>query len=176
LPPTRIQKIRDGGNSETGGVTVVYVVSDKKTMPDDHEKFYNIVAAYTLERILKHTEALGRKASVRFGHVKGFNHSATVDFFKNRNWRLGDYDTLAEQPKWISADSNSGIQLADLYAGILGAAMIADRFGNYEAGYLERIKGQVRKSKSGRISGYGIKAVSMDGDPKSFKWWPEGWL
>ena len=44
---------------------------------------------------------------------------------------------LIDEPKWISADSNSGVQLADLYAGILGATMIPDRFGNYEAGYLE---------------------------------------
>jgi len=32
--------------------------SDKKTVPEDHAKFYNIVAAFTLERILKHTEDL----------------------------------------------------------------------------------------------------------------------
>jgi len=89
---------------------------------------------------------------------EGFNHSATVDFFKNRNWRLGDYDTLAEQPKWISVDSNSRIQLADLYAGILGAAMIADRFGNYEAGYFGKDQGagkkiEIRKDKRVRHKG-----------------------
>jgi len=173
--PHEYRKYVAGEIAKLECVTVVFVISDKKTMPDDHEKFYNIVAAYTLERILKHAEMSGGKASVRFGHVRGFDHSTTLDFFQNRNWRLGDYGRLAERPKWISADTNSGIQLADLYAGILGAAMIADRFGNYEAGYLERIKGQIRKSKSGKISGYGIKAVSSDGDPKSFKWWPKGW-
>jgi len=156
-------------------VTVIFVISDKKTVPDDHEKFYNIVAAYTMERILKHSEVSGKKTSVRFGHVKGFNHSVTLDFFRKRLWRLGNYTTLAEQPKWISADSNSGIQLADLYAGILGAAMIADKFGNFEAGYLEKVKHQIRKSRAGKIGGYGIKAISADSNPKSFKWWPEGW-
>jgi len=30
-----------------------------------------------------------------------------------------------EQPVWIAADSNSGNQLADMYTGILGAAMIS---------------------------------------------------
>jgi len=169
------RKYVTGEIAKLEGVTVIFVISDKKTAPDDHEKFYNIVAAYAMERILKYAETSGKKASVRFGHVKGFNHSTTLDFFKKRDWRLGDYGSLAEQPKWISADSNSGIQLADIYAGILGAAMIADKFGSYEAGYLEKIKGQIRKSKSGKIDGYGIKAISADNDPKSFKWWPKGW-
>jgi hypothetical protein len=80
-----------------------------------------------------------------------------------------------DEPKWISADSNSGVQLADQYAGILGAAMIPDRFGNYEAGYLEKIRHQIRKSNQGKISGYGIKAISADNNPQSFKWWPKGW-
>ena len=65
--------------------------------------------------------------------------------------------------------------MADLYAGILGAAMVADRYGNYEAMYLEKIKPQIRKAPEGQISGFGIKAISLDNNPKSFKWWPEDW-
>ena len=156
-------------------VTVIYIISDKKTMPDDHAKFYNIVAAYTLERILKHTEELNAKVSVHFGHVKNFNNSLTLDYFQNKTWRLGSYNTLNEQPKWIASDTNSGIQLADQYAGILNAAMIADRHGDFEPSYLEKIKHQIRKSKNGKISGYGIKAISADSDPKLFKWWIKGW-
>ena len=156
-------------------ITVIYVISDKKTMPADQIKFYNIVAAYTLERILQNAMRFGKKASVRFGHVRGFEHSSTLDFFQKRDWRLGDYNSLEEKPKWIAADTNSGIQLADCYAGILGSAMIADRYGNYEPSYLEKIKHQIRISKNGKISGYGIKAISADSDPKSFKWWPKSW-
>jgi hypothetical protein len=157
-------------------LSVIYVVSDKKAVPDDQAKFYNTVAAFTLERILKHTEDLETKVSVRFGHVRGFNHAATLDYFRQRDWRVCDYRCLYDEPKWISADSNSGIQLADLYAGILGAAMIADRFGNYENGYLRTIQHQIRKSAKGTINGYGIKALSADNKPQSFNWWPEGWI
>lgn len=157
------------------GITVIYVISDKKTMPADHAKFYNIVAAYTLERILQNAMRFGKKVSVRFSHVKGFDHSKTLDFFHNRDWRLGDYNFLSEEPRWIAADLNSGIQMADCYAGILGSAMVADRYGNYEPLYLEKIKHQIRKSKLGKISGYGIKAISADSDPKLFKWWINGW-
>jgi len=157
-------------------ITVIYVISDKKTVPEDHAKFYNLVAAFTLERILKHAEKTNNKVSVRFGHVRGFNHSTTIDFFNKRDWRLCNYNRLLDQPKWIQADSNSGIQLADLYAGILGAAMIADRFGDFEPGYLETIKHQIRISAEGKISGYGIKAISADNEPQSFKWWPTGWV
>ena len=144
-------------------------------MPDDHVKFYNIVAAYTLERILKHADELKTKVSVFYGHVKGFNSQVTLDYFQNKNWRLGNYSNLKEQPKWIGADTNSGIQLADQYAGILGAAMLADRHGNFEPSYMEKIKPQIRKSRKGRICGYGIKAITIDSNPKLFKWWPQGW-
>ena len=162
--------------SKIENIKVIYVISDKKTIPKDHTKFYNIVAAFTMERILKHAEEINSNAIVRYGHVRGFNHSTTLDYFKLRKWRFGDYNRLLEQPKWISADTNSGIQLADMYAGILGAAIISDRFGNFESSYLEKIKHQIRKSKKEKINGYGIKAISTDNNPMTFKWWPEGWI
>ena len=170
-----VRKYATGEIAKLDNIAVVYVISDKRAVPEDHVKFYNIVAAFTLERILKHTENLDTKVHVRFGHIRGFNHSTTLDYFKKRDWRSCNYSRLIDEPKWISADSNSGVQLADLYAGILGAAMISDRFGNYEAGYLERIRHQIRKSNRGEISGYGIKAISADNNPQSFKWWPKGW-
>jgi hypothetical protein len=157
------------------GITVLYVISDKKTVPKDHVKFYNLVAASTLERILKHSKELNSKICVRFGHIRGFDHSTTTDYFCRRNWHSGNYDRLVNEPNWIGADTNSGIQLADMYAGILSAAIIADKFGDFEPSYLEKIKHQIRKSDHGKISGYGIKALSADNNPRSFKWWPQGW-
>jgi hypothetical protein len=53
--------------------------------------------------------------------------------------------------------------------------MIADKHGDFEPSYLEKIKHQIRKSKNGKISGYGIKAISKDSNPKSFKWWIKDW-
>jgi len=170
------RKFVTGEIAKIDGIKIIFVISDKKTMPDDHEKYYNIVAAYTMERILKYAEELKTKVSVRFGHVKSFRHSTTLEYFQKRNWRLGQYGILLEQPKWIAAETNSGIQLADLYAGILGAAMITDKFGNFEVSYLEKIKHQIRTSNKGKISGYGIKAISADNNPKTFKWWPQGWM
>jgi len=169
------RKFITGEISKLEGVTVIYVISDKKTTPKNHTIFYNVVAALTLERILRHSEKLNRKVCVWFGHVKGFNHSTTIDYFQKRDWRKINYNVLLEQPKWIPADTNSGIQLADQYAGILGAAMIADKHGNFETSYLEKIKHQIRKSEYGKVNGYGIKAISADNDSQSFKWWPHGW-
>jgi hypothetical protein len=170
-----VRKYVAGEIAKLEDITVIFVISDKKAVPEDHSKFYNIVAAFALERILKHAEDQNAKTQVRFGHIRGFDHSTTLDYFRKRDWRLCDYNRLLDEPKWISADSNSGIQLADLYAGILGAAMIPDRFGNYEAGYLEKIRHQIRKSAQGKVSGYGIKAISADNNPQSFRWWPDGW-
>ena len=169
------KKFTAGEIAKIEGVTVIYVISDKKTVPMDHAKFYNIVAASTLERILKFAEECDTKVCVRFGHIRGFDHTGTLDYFNNRVWRIGDYKRLVDAPKWIFAENNTGIQLADQYAGILSSAMTADRFGNFEPSYLETIKQQVRKSKDGKISRYGIKAMSADNDPKSFRWWLKGW-
>jgi hypothetical protein len=170
-----VRKYVAGEIAQLKDVTVIYVISDKRIASENHERFYNLVAALTMERILNHTEELNAKVTVRFGHIRGFDHSTTIDYFKKRDWRYCNYDRLINEPEWISADTNSGIQLADLYAGILGAAMIPDRFGNYEAVYLETIKHQIRKSNSGRISGYGIKAITWENNPRFFKWWPKEW-
>ncbi|MDR3020777.1 MAG: DUF3800 domain-containing protein [Treponema sp.] len=169
------RKFITGEIAKLEGVNVIYVISDKKTTPKDHAMFYNTVAALTLERILKHSEKINKKVRVWFGHVRGFNHSTTIDYFNKWDWRKVNYNNLLEQPKWIPADTNSGIQLADQYAGILGAAMIADKHGNFEPSYLENIQHQIRKSEQGKINGYGIKAISADNDSQSFKWWPQGW-
>jgi len=169
------RKYVTGEIAKLEGVTVIYVISDKKTMPDDHTIFYNIVAAYTLERILKHAEELKSKVSVRYGHIKGFNHLSTLNYFQSKTWRLGKYENLIDQPKWIFAENNTGIQLADQYAGIFGSAIKSDEFGNFEPSYLETIKHQIRKSKHGKISGYGIKAITLDSNPKMFKWWIKDW-
>ena len=157
------------------GITVIFVISDKKTMSKDHSIFYNAVAALTLERILRHTEKLNTKVSVWFGHVRGFNHTSTIDYFNNRDWKNIKYSNLLVPPTWIPAENNSGIQLADQYAGMLGSAMIMDNYGGFEPAYLEKIKHHIRKSDTGKISGYGIKAISADENPKSFDWWPKGW-
>ena len=73
-----IRKYITGEIAKIDEITVIYVISDKKTVPEDHAKFYNIVAAFTLERLLKHSEKLNSKVCVRFGHIRGFNHSTTL--------------------------------------------------------------------------------------------------
>jgi hypothetical protein len=98
----------------------------------------------------------------------------TLDYFRKRKWRLCDYHRQLDELKWIFVDCNSEIQPTDLYAVFLEAAMIPDRFGNYEAGYLEKTRHQVRKSAQGKISGFGITAISADNDPQSFKSWLDG--
>ena len=55
---------------EAGGRNMTQVKILEKAVPDDHEKFYNIVAACSLERILKHAEELDAKICVWFGQKK----------------------------------------------------------------------------------------------------------
>jgi len=144
----------------------------KNHMKTDNKE---ILLAFVLERILKHTEKVNANVNVWFGHIRGFNHNSTTEYFQKRDWRNIKYNLLKKMPKWIPAENNAGLQLADQYAGILGAAMIADAYGNFEPTYIETVKHQIRKSEDGKTSGYGIKAISLDNNPQSFKWWPQGW-
>jgi len=60
-----VRKFIAGEIAEIKNLSVIYVVSDKKTVPEDHAKFYNIVAALTLERILNHSNG-----GLKGGHKK----------------------------------------------------------------------------------------------------------
>jgi hypothetical protein len=62
-----VRKYVTGEIAKLDEVTVIYVISDKKTVPDDHAKFYNNVAAFTLERILKKTEELDAQSLLGLG-------------------------------------------------------------------------------------------------------------
>ena len=85
------RKFVTGEIAKIEGIKIIFVISDKKTMPDDHEKFYNIVAAYTMERILKYADELKTKVCVRFGHKKKPRSAScklTLQGFYNRSSRF----------------------------------------------------------------------------------------
>jgi hypothetical protein len=72
---------------------VVYVVVEKAAIPagsglrTDHVIFYNYAACMTMERILhaaRDWQGGVRDVVVRFGHVKGFDHSKTCSYFSRK--------------------------------------------------------------------------------------------
>jgi hypothetical protein len=162
-------------------IRVVYVVVDKSAIPAsammrrDQAIFYNYAAGMILERVaLAARDWPGgyRDAIVKFGHVKGFNHTSTVNYLGLRrsmpDWvpwqriRSFQFDGMAN---W------DGLQAADQYAGMLSAAMVPDPYGNYEANHFVRVC-QTQLRRVGTTAwGRGFKFLGAAPTMHAYPWW-----
>ncbi|RSS53244.1 DUF3800 domain-containing protein [Streptomyces sp. WAC01280] len=165
-------------------VKIVYVVVEKAAIPAhagmrrDQVLFYNFAAGITLERLLlaaKNWEGGSRDLVVKFGHVRGFDHRTTCDYFKIKPQNNPGYipwgllrgqPTFEDQAKW------DGLQAADQYAGMLSAAVRPDRYGGYEATHLLAIRHQLRRDWRGASRNYGFKILGNEATFTSLPWWP----
>jgi hypothetical protein len=165
------------------GLMVVYVVVEKAAIPAsagmyrDHVLFYNFAACMTMERILlaaRDWRGGTRDVIVRFGHVRGFDHSRTSTYFNRKSladpwvpWeRLHGAVHFDDQATW------DGLQAADQYAGMLNAALRPDQFGGYEESHLMRIRHQIRRDSADRTWGWGFKVLGNAATFTSLPWWP----
>lgn len=80
--------------AQVSGVIVIYAIVEKETIPTtyamyrDHELFYNFAACIIMERVLRAAQEWRygpRDVIVRFGHVKGFDHDTTIEFFEKKS-------------------------------------------------------------------------------------------
>lgn len=169
--------------AQVPGITVVYVVVEKATIPsasgmyNNHVLFYNFAACMTIERVLlsaRDWPGGTRDALVRFGHVRGFDHRTTTSYFQLKAqtdpwipWeRLHGSVHFDDQAQW------DGLQAADQYAGMLNVALRADQFGGHEEAHLMRVRHQVRKDDSGRSWGWGFKVLGNAETFTALPWWP----
>ncbi|MER6269284.1 DUF3800 domain-containing protein [Streptomyces sp900105755] len=174
--------------SQLSDIKIVYVIVEKAAIPahagmrQDQVIFYNFAAGIILERLLL---AAGdwaggaRDVVVKFGHVRGFDHRTTCDYFKIKThqgphwvpWHLlCGQPTFEDQAKW------DGLQAADQYAGMLSAAVRPDRFGGYEPAHLLAIRHQIRRTALGVSRNYGFKILGNEATFTSLPWWPQGGL
>ncbi len=169
--------------AQVPGVLVVYVVVEKAAIPvtsgmySDHVLFYNFAACMAMERILfaaRDWRGGARDAIVRFGHVRGFDHTRTTSYFERKakadQWipwqRLHGSVHFDDQATW------DGLQAADQYAGMLNAALRPDQYGGYEESHLLRISHQLRRDDIGRSWGWGFKVLGNAVTFTSMPWWP----
>lgn len=171
--------------SQLQGVQLIYVVVEKAAIPAsagmrrDQVIFYNFAAGIMMERLLLSAgdwPGGPRDIVVKFGHVRGFDHRTTRNYFHVKRqftpswvpWRLlrGD-PAFEDQAKW------DGLQAADQYAGMLSAAIRADRYGGYEASHLLAIRHQIRRSSGGQSKNYGFKILGNEATFTSLPWWPK---
>lgn len=164
------------------GLQVIYVIVEKAAIPatshmrTDHTVFYNYAAGLMMERLLLATQGWpgGRhKLVVRFGHVRGFDHTTTIDYFQVKRimppelpWSILHGKVHFEnQAEW------DGLQAADQYAGMLNAAISPDPYGGYEQHHLLAVKHQIRGFQDAQAWGRGFKVL---GNPLAFTslpWW-----
>ncbi|MPY99938.1 MAG: DUF3800 domain-containing protein [Actinophytocola sp.] len=165
-------------------VSVVYVMVDKAAIPagsgmlDDHVLFYNFAAGLVLERavLAAHRWPGGHhEAIVRFGHVRGFDHGTSRDYFHRKRttnatanlpWGCLKSIHFSDQASW------DGLQAADQYAGMLHAAFHPDEFGGYESAHFLAIRHQLRRSPRGKAWGWGFKFLGDGAAATRLPWWP----
>ena len=143
-------------------------------------KFYNFVAGLTLERILlaaAYWPRGPRNLHVRFGHVRGFNHTDTANYFAYErqmpecSWLRWD---LLQGVKFEDAGKLLGLQAADQFAGMLHVAINADLYGGHEPRHLLSVRHLIRRDGGGRALNYGFKCVVATQTLASYPWWPQG--
>jgi hypothetical protein len=165
------------------GVMLVYVLVEKAAIPADalmlrdQVVFYNFAAAMVLERVLlaaRDWPGGPRAAVVRFGHVRGFNHTTTASYIgvriarRSPSWMPWH---LLNHPVHFDSQANwDGLQAADQYAGMLAAAIRADDFGNYEPHHFLAARHQIRQV-NGRAMTYGFKLLGNAATPARWPWW-----
>lgn len=166
---------------------VIHVIAHKETlntdagMRNDKGLFYNYTARLLLERIAhlaKNWPGGPRLAITRLGRVKHMDHStseAHLDFVRcgTRTETFGvPWGYIKWPPTWENTQRD-GIQLADLHAGILNAALSGDPQDSTCAQYLLTCGHQLRRGPQGTLLGYGVKVIGDTSFVTSRVWWDE---
>ena len=167
------------------GAKVVYVVAHKSTLiasqslRADRDLFYNYVTKLLLERVAFAAERWdggSRLAIVRLGDVKNMDHVESLRYLnvvRESGRTRAPFKFIMWPPRWYGPDRFDGLQLADLYAGMLLCALRGDPADPGCAAYLLEHRHQIRRSPSGDIFGWGIK---LFGDARYLKgraWWAD---
>ncbi|WP_413600864.1 DUF3800 domain-containing protein [Curtobacterium sp. Curtsp57] len=168
------------------GIVLNYVIFEKAAIPataglrSSQATFYNYTAGLLMERLLltaEHWPGGARDLKVDLGHVRGFNHDETLNYFALKRSRAqgpANWGLLEGVPRFLGMMSNGGMQAADQFAGMLSAALKPDEFGGFEPQHLLHARPLIRRNWQGRSDGYGFKVMAQPNTMSSFPWWPSG--
>ncbi|WP_353707655.1 DUF3800 domain-containing protein [Cellulosimicrobium sp. ES-005] len=166
-------------------VKVVYVVAHKATLiasqhlRADRDLFYNYMTKLLLERVAyqaRYWPGGQRLAVARLSAVKNMDHIESVDYLNGaRRYQhtRAPFENILWPPIWRGPDVFDGLQLADLYLGMLWCAIRGDHGDVDCAEMLLEHRHQLRRGPSGQVLGWGVKVF---GDPAYLTkriWWPE---
>ncbi len=163
---------------------VIHVIAPKgelRAHPEltDGAAFYNHVTRLLLERVARaaeHAEGHPRLAVVRLGAVRGVNHAHTVDYLtrvREESASEVPWERMKWPPVWVGSEWD-GVQLADLHAGFLNAALPGAPDEGDSVQNLLRCKEQLYRPPGGEVLGHGVHVLGAD---TSFvtrqPWWPK---
>ncbi|MFE0133326.1 DUF3800 domain-containing protein [Streptomyces sp. NPDC059037] len=145
----------------------------------DGVRFYNYTTRLLLERVAYAAKGWPegpRTAVVRLGTVKGLDHVDTEQYLTFvRQGRVETYGVpwayIKWPPTWLGTDWD-GIQLADLHAGLLNAALSGPFADDQCAENLLLCKHQLYRKRE-RLLGYGVKVLGDSTFVTGRCWWPK---
>ncbi|MFD4475973.1 DUF3800 domain-containing protein [Streptomyces sp. NPDC058471] len=163
---------------------VVYVIAPKVSAQQwsglrDSTRFYNYTTRLLLERVAHAAKGWPegpRNAVVRLGTVKGLDHGDTEAYLTwIKQGRVETYgvpwDHIKWPPTWHGTDWD-GIQLADIHAGLLNAALSGPVSDDQCAENLLLCKHQLYRKRE-RLLGCGVKVLGDSTFVTSRCWWPK---
>jgi hypothetical protein len=163
---------------------VIHVIAHKDTvnqdagMRRDGGLFYNYTTRLLLERVAYAAQGWrggSRLAIVRLGTVKHMDHSSSeshLDWVRQGN--CSNYGVPWGHIKWPPTWQNTqrdGIQLADIHAGLLNAALSAKPDDAVPVRNLLLCRHQLRRSWDGQVLGYGVKVIGDPAFVTGRSWW-----
>ena len=165
-------------------VKVIHVIAHKATLRvnatglrGSQRTFYNFTTKLLLERVAYQAKSWpggARFAIVRADAVKNVDHESTKNYLDYIKW-CGDSKAPWEYIKWppIWRDSQyDGIQLADIYVGMLGNALDSDPEDVEQARPFLTYRHQLYRYR-GECLGAGIKIIGSEEYVTNRKWWQE---
>ncbi|UNZ20598.1 DUF3800 domain-containing protein [Streptomyces sp. 891-h] len=165
---------------------VIHVITHKDSLGHDSvmrrskEHFYNYTARLLLERVARAAQGWPggkRLAIVRLGAVKHMDHSTSESHLDHvRNGGCETYSVpwaLIKWPPTWETTQRDGIQLADIHAGLLNAALSGDPADRDCASNLLLCRHQLRRSRDGRVLGHGVKVIGDETFVTGRAWWPD---
>jgi hypothetical protein len=143
------------------------------TRLNDATSMYNYAVRRLMERLSFCMQRNGGEAVVTFAHVRRFPYHKLHDYLARlqAGRTTIKWDLFTGRPKIDQPNRVAGLQVADLVAGCLWAALHPDRYGSYETAYLREIYRLLFIGKNRDITSYGMNVVGKDGCMEGYPWW-----
>jgi hypothetical protein len=139
----------------------------------DGVNIYNYAIRRLLERISWFVGDRRGEATLTFAHIKNFPYDklfAYMELLKGQktsiNWR-----TMPGRPRIDQPSRIRGLQLADLTAGTVSAAVHPDDHGRFEPVYLRTVIPRLYRKRGRPVTSYGMNVVGRRGCMGSYPWW-----